>query len=162
LIRRLTHNDDALLREAFHWDVDRPTWYTQMDRVFSWGGEEGFVRLLDDRRNVLIGVFNPELIAVIIVVLEDYGLFTAHLCAKRNADVDLIVQAAQTVLYDLLEFDLRELYVWVAEKHRSLKRLCSMIGMERDGIRMFKGSYRGRLICWHRYSIHVERLEVAA
>jgi hypothetical protein len=161
MIRRLTHADDDLLREAYRWDADRPKWFREMDAVFSRGSEDDFIRLLDDPRNVLISVWSDCLEAVIIVTLIDYGLFESHLCARRGANMEVIVNAAHTLLHDLVQFDLQELYVWVAEKHRSVKRLCSMIGFHSDGARMYKGTYRGRLITWNRYSIRRADLAIA-
>ena len=147
-----------MLREAYHWDDDRPRWYQDMDRVFNGGGETEFLSLLNDKRNVLVGVFDPELTAIIMVVLEGYGVFESHLLARRGANAETIVIAAHSILYDLLEFDLQELYVWVAKRHISVKRLCDNIGLLPDGVRMFKGQYRGRLIEWERRSIRRENL----
>ena len=158
MMRRLTRDDEALLREAFRWDAERPQWYREMDKAFMWGDEDRFVGLVADQRYVLIGVFDPQLVAIIIVVLEGYGLFAVHLCASRNADPDMLVVAGRSVIEDLLAYDLVEFYGWVAEKHIGLKRICSNIGLSPDGICMYKGKYRGRLIKWLRYSIRREDL----
>jgi hypothetical protein len=161
MMRRLTKDDEALLREAFRWDAERPQWYREMDRAFTWGDEDQFVALVSDSRYVLIGLFDSYLVAIIIIVLEGYGLFAVHLCASRDADAGMIVVAVRALIEDLLAYDLIEFYGWVAEKHRGLKQICSRIGLSPDGIRMYKGKYRGRLIKWERWSIKREQLVAA-
>lgn len=158
MIRRLTSDDADLLREAWEWDASRPSWYKQMDKVFFSASVEDFITMLDDWHYCLIGVFENDLIAIIIVEWKDNGQFEGHLVARRHANVGLIALAAEHVLYDMLDFGLEEASVWVAEKNAGVAKLCARIGLLPDGVVMYKGSYRGRLIKWLRHSVTREEL----
>lgn len=161
MLKRLTSEDSALLREAWAWDEGRPSWYTQMDKVFSLGTVEDFIAQLDDKRNAFIGVFDEGLAAIILVVWAGEGRFTAHLLARPKADLNLVTKAAERVLYDMLDFGLMEASIWIAERNKSIRKLSASIGMLPDGIVMWKGSYRGRIIKWLRHSVKREQLLVS-
>jgi hypothetical protein len=132
-----------------------------MDRVFSLGTVDNFIAQANDRRQAFIGVFDNELIAVVIVVMVGTGIFNGHLCTAPKADVTVIASAAESILYDLLDYNLRYAYCWVAERNISVRRLCSTIGFQPDGAVMYKGRYPNRLIKWVRHSIQREQLLTA-
>lgn len=161
MIRRLTPDDADLLREACAWDEDRPLWYRQMDAVFNSGPVEQLIEKLGNATYWFVGVFNPALEAIVIVENHGQGLFEGHLMARRGANGELIAATIQQLLYDLTDCGLGEAFVWVAARHLSVRQICSSIGLVPDGIVMYKGAYRGRVIRWLRHSIRREELLIA-
>lgn len=161
MLRRLREQDADLLREACSWDDARPSWYREMDATFSLGTVEDFITQLSDWRNAFMGIFNPDLTAIILVVWCEPGRFTAHVMAKHGTDLQLVTTASKSILYDLLDFDLEEVSVWVAERNKSIRKLCASLGLLPDGVVMWKGSYRGRVIRWLRHSVRREQLLVS-
>lgn len=157
VVRRLTADDGDLLHYALTWDDDTPRWYREMDAVFNQTPEQ-LLEKLADRHYWFVGVFDPLLQAVIIVENHGDGSFEGHLMSSRSANVELIQMTITQLLLDLLQFDLREAFVWVAKKHRSIRKLCVSIGIEPDGAVMYKGVYHGRVIHWLRHSITREQL----
>ena len=157
MIRRLEQGDEELLHEAWHWSDGAPTWFQDADKVFN-QGELDAVAQLANRRKWFIGVFDERLQAVIIIEWRGHGQFEGHLMTRRRADIQEICHAAVQVTYDLLDCGLVEGYVWVAEKNLGVRKLCSTIGFLPDGVIMYRGAYRGRLIKWLRYSIQRESL----
>lgn len=160
MIRRLTTADAQLVREAYGWDAGRALWYRQMDKVFNAGTVEDLLTRLADKHHAFIGVFDPTLSAVVIVQCHG-SQFEGHLMARRDASVGLLSVTIQSLLCDLLELGLTEAFVWVAEKNRGVRKLCSTIGFQPDGLVMYKGTYHQRVIKWLRYSIQREQILMA-
>lgn len=158
MIRRLRQADVDLLREAWRWDATRPTWYRQADAVFNCGSADDLVAQLDDPNRVFIGVWAECLMAIIIIQHHGSGRYEGHLMARRGADLVLIGTTIHGLLCDLLDYELKEASCWVAERNTSVKQLCGIVGFQPDGVAMWRGSYRGRVIKWHRYSIQREQL----
>jgi len=161
LIRRLTVADADLLRLAYEWDRGRAQWYVEMDRVFNSGSVDDLLAKLSDVNHAFIGVFDPALTAIVIIQHHEQGQFEGHLMARRGANLQLIKSVISYLLYDLLNLGLSEAFVWVAEKHRSVRKLCANIQFQPDGLVMYKGAYRRRVIKWIRYSIQREQILMA-
>lgn len=158
MIRRLLLPDDEhLLREAYQWDEQRGEWYRAVDRVFNSGTEDKFVEKAHDLRNAFVGVFEQDKMIALILVETPAPLFhEAHLAARRGADSTKVVAAAVQLASDLLNMGAIQISVWVAEKNRPVKQICDRIGFTHDGVVMWKGAYKGRVIKWLKYSIHRE------
>lgn len=153
MIRRLDPDkDESLLREAFSWDQGKPSWYRQMDRVFGPDNVEDFLKLINDPLNAFIGIFNPQLVGLIVVALASKDRYAAHLWAKRGTGLPVLVEAGCQVLNDMFGLGMVEGFVYVAEKNRTVRRLCEAIGFSEDGIVMYRGTYRGKIIKWIRLS----------
>jgi len=165
MIRRLQLPDDEpLLREASRWDARHPSWYRDMDKVFNSGTEDDFIALAQNSTNAMIGVFdNNSLIGVILVQMPEPYIHEGHLLARRGADKLLLTTALVTTISDLFNLGMVEAFCWVAERNTPVRQICDRIGMIHDGVVMWRGSYRGRVIKWLRYSIRREWvMEVAA
>ena len=159
MIRRLTTADAPLLREACDWDTTRPTWYRQMDAVFNCGSLDDFITQLADPQRAFIGLWDGAVpTAIIIIQHHGSGRYEGHLMARRGTDPQLVAVSIRSLLHDLLDYGLVEAYCWVAERNISIRRLCDTIGFQPDGVAMWRGSYRGRVIKWQRYSIQRESL----
>ena len=153
--------DPELLRLAWNWDEGRPDWFRQMDAVFSQGSVESLISQLSDPQKAFIGVFNPDLSAVVIIEMKG-NVFEGHLMAAPHADAEDIVEAITQLSYQMLDFGMREIVVWVAEKNRPVRRICERANLYPDGVVMFKGAYRRRVIRWLRHSITREQLNAEA
>lgn len=148
MLRRLEPTD-PLLHEAFHWDDDAPPWFRTANTVFGANDEEAFL----SRDAIFIGVFDDELIAVIVLTMVAPHVFSADLLARRRADIAAIAAGAARVISDFLSMGMKLGFCWVAEKNLGVRKLCDTLNMRHEGLRMYKGVYRGRMICWTLYSI---------
>ncbi len=157
MLRRLTKDDSDLLREAYLWDEGRPQWYREADAVFNCGTADDLIAQIDDKRKIFVGVFDPDFTAVVIIEWKGDGLFEGHLLARRGTNLETVIESANYLMRDMLQFGMQEVAVWIAEKNRSVRRLCDSIGLLPDGVVMYKGSYRGRVIRWLRHSIRREQ-----
>lgn len=146
--------DEALLRTAYQWDKDFPTWWREMDRVFNSGTEDDFIERAKNPHSAYVGVFDgDDLIALVIVETPAPSIHEGHLLAKRGANQELITTACVTMISDLFNLGMTRLFVWVAERHSALRKLCANIALQPDGLIMWRGSYHGKPIKWVRYSI---------
>lgn len=153
--------DEALLREAFAWQRDAPKWFQQMDATFGPDNVDDFLKAIAEPGVILVGIFQDGFIGLIIVAEAGRDVFNSHLCAKRGASLEALAQAAAQVTSDFLQLGMKHGFCWVAEKNRAVQRLCSTIGFQYEGICMYRGTYRGRVIKWLRYSIRAEAKEAA-
>ena len=163
MIRRLdTKSDESLLRETYSWDEGTPEWYRDMSRVFGPDDVEDFLKMAE--KNILVGIFDPEFIGLLILESTLPHCFEAHLCARRGARLGVLIEGTARVINDFLNMGMREGFCWVASKNSAIKKLCEQIGMAHDGIVMYRGVYRGKLIKWQRYSVIplAQEIEVAA
>lgn len=158
MMRRLHPGDEDVLRLAWSWDEGRPVWYGQMDRVFNNGSSEDFLAQLGDPLKAFIGVWGDEMEGVIIAEWKGGGFVEGHLLARRRADTQLLTVAIRATLIDLLNCGLTHAFSWVAERNTGVRNLCVSIGMQPDGVAMWRGSYRGRVIKWLSHSIQREQL----
>jgi hypothetical protein len=160
VIRRLRSEDVELLREAYEWDRGRPTWYMEMDHVFNRGSEDDLVALLDDPACAFIGIWtdNTQLTAVILIHHHGSGIVEGHLLARRGADTELLTVAVRHILRELFDCGLTQAFAWVAERNIGVRKLCVNMAMLPDGVVMWRGSYRGRVIKWIRHSVQREQL----
>lgn len=165
MIRRLDPiADESLLRESFAWDRNAPQWYKDQDSVFGPQDVDDFLTMLKEPNHILIGIFDVGMIGLLVLEHVAQDVFNAHLWAKRKAPFNVLAEGAYQVIQDFLRMGMKEGVVWVGEKNVGVRKLCDNIGFQHDGICMFKGSYRNRLIKWLRYSVKAKavELEVAA
>ena len=165
MIRRLDPvSDEHLLREAFAWDKNRAQWYSEMDAVFGPPDADDFIKTAHEPLNMFIGIFDPEFVGVVIVARASEWVFNTHLLAKRGVALETLVSGASQLRTDLFEMGAVEVFCYVAEKNRAVRKLCGELGMQHEGITMYRGSYRGRVIKWLKYSVRREILamELAA
>lgn len=149
--------DEALFRAAYNWDKDFPKWWRQMDRVFNSGTEDDFIERAKNPHSAYVGIFDgDDLIALVIVETPAPTIHEGHLLAKRGANQELITAACVTMISDLFNLGMTHLFVWVAERHIALRKLCANIALQPDGLIMWRGSYHGKPIRWLRFSISRE------
>lgn len=155
MIRRLhLPEDESLLRTAYKWDAAYPRWWREMDSVFNSGTEDDFLERASDPLTAHIGVFDSDdLIALVIIATPAPTIHEGHLLAKRGANRQLITATLVTLISDLFNLGMTQAFVWVAERHTGLRELCATMGLQPDGLVMWRGSYHGRPIRWVRYSI---------
>lgn len=155
MIHRLQLPDDeTLLRTAYRWDADYPRWWREMDRVFNSGTEDDFIERARNSRSAYIGVFDgDDMIALVIVETPAPTIHEGHLLAKRGANQELLTAACLALVSDLFSLGMTQTFVWVAERHSALKKMCVNIGLQPDGLVMWRGSHHGKPIKWVRYSI---------
>lgn len=154
--------DESLLREAFHWDAKYPVWFKESSTVFGANDLNAFLERVKD--SILIGIFDSELVGLLILRQVIPHHFEADLCAKRGTNVNVLAEGAYRVIQDFLRMGMQEGFCFVAEKNLAVRKLCGTIGMSYDGCCVYKGAYKGRVIKWMRYSIKPEarQMEQAA
>jgi hypothetical protein len=86
------------------------------------------------------------------------GVFNVHVSAKRGASVDVMLEAACMLRDHLFKTGAQVLHGWVARFNRGVIRLGEHAGFHRDGVRMFKGECRGRVIEVGAFGFYQSRL----
>ena len=159
MIKRLDPiTDESLLRTAFEWDAKYPSWFKQSSTVFGANDVNVFLDRLRDC--ILIGIFDSELVGLLILKQVIPHHFEADLCAKRGTDLNVLTKGVYQVIRDFLKMGMQEGFCLVAEKNLAIRKLCGNMGMTHDGCCVFKGTYRNRVIKWMRYSIKPEAVQM--
>lgn len=156
--------DEPLLRECFAWDREAPSWYQDMDQVFGPGNINDFLAMTKEPLNILIGVFNSEFVGLIVIACAAQDIFEAHLWAKRGTEIGVLVEGTEKTIQDFFSMGMKEAFCLVAERNKPIQTLCASLGFRYEGVCMYRGLYKGRVIKWLRYSIREEarQLEQAA
>lgn len=125
-----------------------------MDRVFNSGTEDDFIQRARNSATAYIGIFEgDDMIALVIVETPAPTIHEGHLLARRGANQELITAACVTMISDLFNLGMTHLFVWVAERHSALRKMCVTLALQPDGLVMWRGSYHGKPIRWVRFSI---------
>jgi RimJ/RimL family protein N-acetyltransferase len=146
-IRALHPSEEGLFQQAFAWTADSPVWFRQMDKVFPETFGDYHLRAFDTGE-INYGIFSDGLVGLFTVCHCGSGVFNVHVSAKRGASVDVMLEAACMLRDHLFKTGAQVLHGWVARFNRGVIRLGEHAGFHRDGVRMFKGECRGRVIEW--------------
>lgn len=155
MIRKLEPIEIDLLRQAFDWREEYPSWFRTMlaegapDQ--SW---EGYLQA--SREMVDFGIFEGEMYGLISIRPCGNSRYEAHIAAKRGSDLEKLAFAAYAIRDALFRQGAKEIIAWVASQHRSMKRLCRLAGLEPDTLTVIRGEIRNRLITWERFSARPE------
>lgn len=158
--RRLDPEADVeCFRLAYGWDRDAPRWYREMDSVFGDYTFDEYVAKAREATQINVGLFEgTEMFAMITTNLVaattdpvQYGVYDLHLAAARHAGAEKIVGAFASIRRQMFEdLNALALYGWVASVNRPLVSLSRRLGFVPDGLLMFKGMVRGKVIRWER------------
>jgi hypothetical protein len=149
-IRALKADDYELYQEAFDWTGKAPEWFRQLDSVFGWPDFETYYEQTKDK--ISFGIFDNELVALVTIIERARGIYEAELSARRGTDVLLIIEATRVIRDAVFAHGCLEGFMWVALRNRMVLKVCEAAGFQRDGIRMFRGVCKGRVIEWVRLS----------
>lgn len=147
--------DQALLRAAYDWIFEAPPWLRQAENIVagingcdSW---EGYLKAALSPKETNIGLFNETMLALFTIQAEGEGCFQVHVNAKPDAPVTEMIAAAIQLRDLLFRQGAMEVYGFVAERNRPLRRFAELVGFRFSGVSIFKGSMRDRPIRWMRY-----------
>ncbi len=153
-MRRLDPDKDRdLFIQAWLWESFAPKWFKEADKVFGPPTFEDFIKGSKEDNRATFGVFDNELIGLIILTLKGSGI-EVDFMAKPRCDVGKLLIGAMS-LRDKVFDDLgvKELYVWTPKKNVPMRRFCATLGFHDTGLRILKGTYRERVIEWQRLSL---------
>lgn len=147
--------DEPLLHIAFGWLEDAPRWRQESEAIFGTLDREQYLQNAVSPYRVDVGVFDgPEFVADIILYLRAKGVYEAHLEAKPDAIPELVADAARMVAAQLFtNYGAVLIYTWVPHFNRPVHKLNKAIGFGCDNVNMLRGTVRGRLVDWQRYSM---------
>lgn len=150
-IRRLNVADDLeLFRQVYEWEKDYPRWLCDAEKVAKLDFDD-FILEAKDRAD--IGVFDPDLTALISVLKRAPQIYEGHVWAKRGTDIESLAWVVFNLRESLeKQLGMKACYVWIVERNRPVKKLCMMAGLMPDGGRMMDGESHGRPIKWVRLS----------
>lgn len=146
-IRALHPSEESLFREAYSWTAEAPEWFRQMDKVFPESFGDYHLRAFD-AGEINYGIFDGGLVGLLTINDCGHGVFNVHVSAKRGASIDAMFEATSMLRDHLFEIGAQVLHGWVARFNRGVIRLGEYAGFRKDGIRMLKGTCRGRVIEW--------------
>jgi len=157
-LRALDPRSDAhLFRQAYDWIFEAPEWLRQAENIVagingcdSW---EGYLKAALDPKEVNIGLFGQSMVALFTIQNEGEGCFQVHVNAKPNAPAGEMVAAAIQLRDTLFAQGASEIFGFIAERNRPLRRFAELAGFKFSGVSIFKGSMRDRPIRWMRYTV---------
>lgn len=155
-IRRLDPiTDEALYHIAFGWLEDAPNWRQETEAVFGTMDREQYLANTLDTHRVDIGVFDgPEFVAVIVLVLRAKNVYEGHFESKPDIDRITVVHAAQMVAHQMFaNYGAQAIYCWTPTFNRPVIAINKAIGFHADRVNMLRGTVRGRLVDWQRWSM---------
>ena len=160
MIRRIDPDEDrGCFVDAWIWETEAAPWYKAASRVFGPPTLENWIEASREDTRATFGVFDPDLISIIILTLRAKGRLEVDILAKPRCSAWAVAEAAIS-LRDAVFADLgaSEIYCWVAKKNVPTRRLCATIGFHDTGLRLLRGQYRGRVVEWHRLVIIREQV----
>lgn len=161
MIRRIdTDEDRGCFVDAWAWEVLAPRWFRDADKVFGPPTLEDFIQSSGEDNRATFGIFENDLIGIIILTLRGNGIIEADLMAKPGCSPFAILEGA-IGLRDRIFEDLgaREIMCWLAKKNIPTRRLCCILGFRETGITLIRGTHRDRVIEWINLSVSREAWE---
>lgn len=142
-------SDRELLATAYGWARNTPRWFREMDAVF---GKDDFEAYLKASQNggCDIGIFDPELVCVIILSEQPSKRYECHLMAPRTANAIAIIEGAIRIKDELFRRGANDICAWVASKNYPLLRMVEAMGLYWDDTEMLRGVYHEKVIMWQR------------
>ena len=160
--------DQQLFREAYDWIFVAPKWLRQAENIVagingcdSW---EGYLKAAQDPKEVNIGLFGESMEALFTIQNEGDGCFQVHVNAKPHgrrihrahlqgwtAPTGEMIAAAIQLRDTLFAQGANEIFGFIAERNRPLRRFADLAGFNFSGVSIFKGSMRDRPVRWLRY-----------
>jgi hypothetical protein len=149
--------DQQLFREAYDWIFEAPPWLRQAENIVAGingcDSSEGYLKAAQDPKEVNIGLFGTEMQALFTIQNEGDGCFQVHVNAKPNAPAGEMIAAAIQLRDTLFSQGAIEIFGFIAERNRPLRRFAEFAGFKFSGVSIFKGSMRDRPIRWMRYVV---------
>ncbi len=147
--------DGQLFREAYDWIFEAPRWLRQAENIVagingcdSW---EGYLKAAHDPKEVNIGLFAGSMQALFTIQDEGCACFQVHINAKPHGPAGEMIAAAIQLRDTLFSQGAIEIFGFIAERNRPLRRFAEIAGFKFSGVSIFKGSMRDRPIRWMRY-----------
>lgn len=156
MIRRLNPiTDDSLFMQVYGWLEDSPRWRQESEGVWGSTAPDEWLAATHDPTRIDIGVWDAgELVGDIVLVLRAVGVYEAHLHARRGTKAEVIVEAVETAAAQLFgEYGAESVFAWVPTFNRAMRRIIKAIGFRADGITMWRGTCRGRLVEWTKFTM---------
>lgn len=94
---------------------------------------------------------------VIIYVQKDQDSANIHIGAVRHARIDI---KALCIIRDKLLIEFQVVYGWVLRHNRGIAKLANAVGMTFNGVRMFRGESRGRLLEWRCHAMSKNNFQI--
>lgn len=148
-------NDARMFAESFAWLKDSPTWRQHTEDVFGTLNAAAYMDARLDERRLDIAVFSgQDYVAKVTLHLTAKNTYEVSLEARRRANPAIIVEAGRLIRDQLFGLYNAELvYAWVPRWARGVKQILESVGFGPDHVIMARGTARGRLIEWERYSL---------
>jgi hypothetical protein len=145
-IRILNEQKDIeLLREAWAWRDSAPQWFKSLNTE----NETWDEFIANAHEELLIGIFDESLLAVIRLVQHRLGLFELHLMTRRKADWNILLQAGLSAKQYLFDKKVAQTFFgWIPRRNKGIVRLYRALGFVHNGERCYKGQTHGRPIEW--------------
>lgn len=114
-------SDIDLFRESYNWRPKQKR-HTQPDRM----AFETFIAT--DPRQIVIGVFNGEMLAAFLLYEIEPGIYDCHFTSKRGAPKELLIEGGKMIRNTFFENGARELTAQITERNSALKSYLHALG----------------------------------
>lgn len=143
--------DMPIITEAWNWRFTAPKWFRESLDIW----KEDFDEMLAAMPNELhYGVFVDDQPTAVIRLIEERGqIFNIHLSAKRKTDFEVLLQAGSSVRDYLFDRGVKSFYGFLPTVNRGVSHLYERLGFTDTGIRIYKGTIRGKTGEFKHYSL---------
>lgn len=149
--------DQDLFRQAYDWIFEAPPWLRQAENIVagingcdSW---EGYLKAAYSPKECNVGLFDGIMLAMFTIQSEGDGCFQVHVNTKPGAPAGVVAAAAAQLRDNLFAQGATEIFGFIAERNRPLRRFAEVVGFKFSGVSIFKGTMRDRPIRWMRYTV---------
>lgn len=155
-IRRLDPAYDKWRYEAsYFWLENSPVWRQHTEAVFGTLDYDEYMAARWGEKRIDIGIFaDNAYIAKVVLHLVAKNTYEVSLESMRTAPIDAVITAGLSIRDQLFgQYGAQVAFAWVPRWAKSVQAILCAIGFSSDGVTMLRGTCRGRVIEWQRFSI---------
>lgn len=133
--------DKEILLDFYHAEQSLPQWFQDCQNAWL-DNEQDYLEFCERCKVYQVG--NA------LILLDRKSKYSAevHFSVKGKIGVGKTVAAIEEIKHICFEQNINLIYGWIARKNYGLRKLCSLIGFNYFGFRMFYGQSHGRPIEW--------------
>lgn len=153
-LRRLNAEKDLdLFHQSWGWLEESPDWRKETEAVFGAVDQDSYFAALSNPERIDIGVFDGAFIALVTLTLRAPSIYEVHLEAGPAASSQSIIFAGWQIRERMFDYGMQRAYTWTPHWNRPVLAINKAIGFQPDNVSMLRGTCRGRLIEWVRFSL---------
>lgn len=147
--------DEYLLRRAFNWQTDKPTWWRTSMAVWKAGVTlDKYLEYAHHDAQIDIGIFGDDYDFTGLITLaetDEKNVFESHIDAPRTARLDELVEGVEIARDFAFQSGTKAIYNYVARMNRPILKLCRKVGFRETNARVIYGAIGNKVIEWKEF-----------